>query len=108
MTTPRCPKCKTPELRRRKREKGGLPSPLRCPDCEGIWVALGESTDKGDYLEVYTLVGTRLRSTAQGSDRQIVNVNADRYALATREWSSTQTTPIHLASPRHFGWHWRY
>lgn len=73
-----------------------------------IWVALGESTDKGDYLEVYTLVGTRLRSTAQGSDRQIVNVNADRYALATREWSSTQTTPIHLASPRHFGWHWRY
>ena len=74
-----------------------------------IWVAPGTSTDKGDFLEVYTLVGSRTRSPEQHDLlRQAMGVSVDRYALATKEWSATQSTPIHLASARHYGVHWRY
>jgi len=73
-----------------------------------IWVAPGTSTDKGDFLDVYTLVGFRIGLSTGDLLRQAVEVRVDRYALATKEWSATQSTPIHLASARHYGVHWRY
>jgi hypothetical protein len=73
----------------------------------GIWVVPGTSTDKGAFFEIYTLVGS-VGTTEEQHARTMLNVRVDRYALATREWSFTQSTPIHLASERHYGVHWKY
>tara|TARA_Y100000389_G_scaffold53988_1_gene49799 strand:+ start:120 stop:2123 length:2004 start_codon:yes stop_codon:yes gene_type:complete len=72
-----------------------------------IWVVPSTSTDKGAFLEIYTLVGS-VGTTEEGHARAMLNVRVDRYALTTREWSFTQSTPIHLASERHYGEHWKY
>lgn len=73
----------------------------------GLWVVPETSTDRGAFLEIYTLVCSEA-TTVEQRRRRTLNVRVDRYALATREWSFTQSTPIHLASERHYGVHWKY
>ena len=71
-----------------------------------VWMCECDSRDKGRFLEINTLV-IQILGFSNGV-RNAVNVRTDRYALATGEWSFTQSTPIHLADADRYGRSWRY
>lgn len=68
-----------------------------------IWAFDGTSRDKGDYLEVYTLVHHEYVNLCDTLDVRVV-----RYARATREWSATAALALHLDSACSRGLAWNY
>ena len=74
-----------------------------------VWAVEGESSDRGDYLEIFTLVST-MRPCEHGGFRKHLAVRSDRYATGAGVWSSViMSDKYHfLASYNAYGTEWRY
>jgi len=74
-----------------------------------VWAVEGESSDQGNYLEIFTLVSA-VRLCEQGGFRMHLAVRNDRYAKGPGVWSSVgHSDKYHfLSSSNSYGTEWRY
>lgn len=86
----------------------GCPHLSTSPETPGyalaVWACDSTSREKGDYLEVYTLV----KNLYPAGIRNRLFVRVIRYAYATGEWSTAIAQELHLMSDSERGRQWDY